>query len=323
MGTDFRDDLGLICGFRLQPPGAAVAVDLGDVDAVAPPAPPVWLHFNFNDTRARSWIDACRWLAPEGRETLLSGDRRVRLDATGNDITAVLADIYADDPDAFGVIHLYVDATCLITTRRHPTLAARRLRDDLAGGLALDTSMALFNRLLGHVVSVLGEAVAGYADLIDDAEEQVFAGDLHQPSLGQYRRTMARLRRQLTADRHALLLLPKPAPTWWSKPESKELNKISAMLATANEDLELAEERARLVSEEIDSRFAARTNRNLYFVSVAAAVLLPVTLISGIFGMNVGGLPWVENESGFAWAMGCMGAAIVIALMLMLWRRML
>lgn len=39
--------------------------------------------------------------------------------------------------------------------------------------------------------------------------------------------------------------------------------------------------------------------------------------------MNVGGLPWLENEHGFYWTMGTMLLAIGAVLGLMRWRRLL
>ena len=60
-------------------------------------------------------------------------------------------------------------------------------------------------------------------------------------------------------------------------------------------DLESVQERARLLQEEITGRTAEATNHNLYIVSLLTAIFLPITLITGIFGMNVGGVPWVDR----------------------------
>ena len=30
-----------------------------------------------------------------------------------------------------------------------------------------------------------------------------------------------------------------------------------------------------------------------------AAIVLPLSLLSGVFGMNVGGMPWLEHPGGF------------------------
>lgn len=323
MGFDLRDDRGLIFGFRLELQGRAVEIDLAAINPHEPPPSPLWLHFNVNDTRARDWIANCAWLGPFGREQLLSTERTVHLETIGVGITGMLADVFADGPESFGLFQLYADPTCLVTGRHHAMTAIGLLRRDLGNGLAIDGTANLFNRLIEHLAATFGKMTADYAVFIDDAEDRVLAGHFPEANLGQRRRAMARLRRQVVADRHALGDLPLHPPAWWGKPAARDLRQVAGVLSAVAQDLELVQERARLLDEEIDSRIAERTNRNFYFLSVAAAVFLPITLISGIFGMNVGGLPWVENSSGFAWVMGCMLAAIVIALALMRWRRML
>ena len=63
------------------------------------------------------------------------------------------------------------------------------------------------------------------------------------------------------------------------------------------------------------------TNHNLYIVSLLTALFLPITLITGIFGMNVGGVPWVDQDGGFAWVFAIMILTAVTSLVLLHWRR--
>lgn len=323
MGVELHDNRGLICGFLLQSQGPAIGIDIGAVSPIAPPDGPIWLHFNLNDGRARTWIGGCAWLPVEGRERLLSPDRSALLEVTGNTISGALADVFADDPERFGLVSISMDQTCLISGRRHPVSAAALLREDLATGLPIDTTPALFNRLFTHLVATRSKAVAEFVAVIDDAEDRVFAGAYHDVRLGQHRGGIARLRRQVISDRNACADFFAHPPAWWPKPATKELRRIGGALTSVGQDLDLAQDRARLIAEEIDSRQIERTNRNLYFVSVAATVFLPMTVISGIFGMNVGGLPWLEDANGFRWAMGCMAAAVALAFGVITWRRML
>jgi zinc transporter len=37
----------------------------------------------------------------------------------------------------------------------------------------------------------------------------------------------------------------------------------------------------------------------MYVLSVVAAIFLPLTFVTGLLGMNVGGLPGVESPRGF------------------------
>lgn len=324
MGTELHDNKGLICGFHLAANGAlsgpAVDIDLAACAALEPGDGLAWLHFNLNDARAREWIAR---LDEDGREMLLSADRSVRLEPCGDAVAGALADIHADDPDGLGVIVIHVERARLITGRHHPMTSAALLRADLLGGAVFEDVGALFNRLLEHFAATFGKATLAHADLVDDIEDQVFAGDYQHSQLGQLRRTMARMRRQIGANRHALGDFAAHPPPWWHKAAAKDLRRIAGALNTVAQDLELAQERARLITEEIDARMTERTNRNLYFISLAAAAFLPITLISGIFGMNVGGLPWVEDENGFYWTIGCMAAAVAVAFVWLLRRRML
>ncbi len=62
---------------------------------------------------------------------------------------------------------------------------------------------------------------------------------------------------------------------------------------------------------------AEQTNRNLHILAVVTTVFMPASLIAGIFGMNVGGLPLIQDSDGFWWAMAILAAASVIVLWLL------
>ena len=323
MGIDLHDDKGLVFGFRLEPAGQVTAIGLSGVNQSQPPEQALWLHFNLVDRRAVEWLRESVWLSPQARAALLSAEQHVRLESFGEGLVGVLSDLLAEDPDEFGVFHLYADQRCLITGRRHGVASLGALRRDLTSGTQVDGTPALLNALLRRLIGTLKGLAAAHEEAIDDAEDRVLGGQDGDPSLGQRRRAMARLRRQMVANRNALTDLGEHLPPWWDKPAAEQLDHLTSVLGSAIQDLELTQERARLLSEELDSRLTERTNRNLYFVSVAAALLLPITFISGIFGMNVGGLPWLEDTKGFIWVMGCMLIAVLIAFILIHRRRML
>lgn len=323
MGIDLHDDRGLLFGFRLEPSGRATPLGLELVDRSRPPERPLWLHFNFVDRRALEWVRDCAWLGQEARASLLSSEHHVRLEALGGGLVGALSDILADDPDEFGVFHLYADQLCLVTGRRRGVAAAGLLRRDLAAGLQVEGIPALLNALLQRLVGLHKRQVVAHEGEIDEAEDAVLGGQDGEAGFGRRRRAMARLRRQMVADRHALTALVEQLPPWWDAPAAKVLAQLEGVLTSAIQDLELTQERARLLGEEMDSRLAERTSRNLYVVSVAAALFLPITLISGIFGMNVGGLPWLGDPAGFAWVIGCMLVSVLLAFAFIHWRRML
>ena len=42
-----------------------------------------------------------------------------------------------------------------------------------------------------------------------------------------------------------------------------------------------------------------QTNRTLFVLTVVTVLALPINLVAGLFGMNVGGIPLAEQASGF------------------------
>ena len=51
-------------------------------------------------------------------------------------------------------------------------------------------------------------------------------------------------------------------------------------------------------------------------------MFLPITLITGIFGMNVSGLPGVQGSNGFDGVMVLMLATVVVSLCLLYWKKL-
>jgi zinc transporter len=85
-------------------------------------------------------------------------------------------------------------------------------------------------------------------------------------------------------------------------------------------------ERAMLLQEELASRLAEATSRNLFILTVTTIVFLPMTLLSGIFGMNVQGVPGVGElapASAFWWVMLLIALAGAVTFLLIRLRRLL
>lgn len=74
---------------------------------------------------------------------------------------------------------------------------------------------------------------------------------------------------------------------------------------------------ARRLQDSIESavqiHFAAvahRTNRSMQMLTIITALFMPLTLITGIFGMNFDVMPWVHHPTGFWWSLVLMAALV-------------
>jgi zinc transporter len=306
--VDIPDNQGLICAFRLGATDNDKAISLTWAAAKAEFAAstaPIWLHFNLADTRARGWLADCEQISDVARETLLANDPPIGLEVERNHIIGVLGDFhyeFATDPEGLGVLQLYIEKNVVITGRRHSLKAIDQLRRDFLSREDLpNTTLQVILQLLQHLTYQCDAAVNRCSNNVDDIEDKLLKGRSFEQGgdLGQVRRLLVRLRRHMGGNRHALMRLVNQYPIWGDATDKAELRRELEQLDAVLQDLDLVQERARLVQEELTSRLNERINRNLYFLSIVTTVFLPITLITGIFGMNVGGLPWTQGNEGF------------------------
>lgn len=132
-----------------------------------------------------------------------------------------------------------------------------------------------------------------------------------------------RLHRHFAPEHRALQRLCGRSPAWFRDTDIGRLQDTTEALGEIVGDLDAIQERAKLLQEELAGRALEETNRNMVILSVVTAVFMPVTLITGIFGMNVAGLPGLEDGSAFWWVMLGMAGVALMALLLLHWRRLL
>ena len=328
MAIETPDSEGLICGFLLQEQGPAMPLSWNTKYDPDMATAPIWLHFNLADTRATNWIAACEAIPLDARELLLDHDALARHEIAENGLALVIGDLHHDfngDPEGFGTLRVYIDRHMLITGRHRPLKAVDQLRREMVAGLEVTTSSDLFARLIELLAGTFQRVIKEHADIVDDAEDQILAGHVRDQGaeLGRVRRLLARLRRHVNGERHALAQSLARVHRWAGNSDTTELRQAIERLDGTAQDLELVQERARLLQEEIGGRLGEATNRNLYLLSVMTTVLLPINLITGIFGMNTGGLPWSHTEDGFWHAVIFMLIGIAISLGLLRRNRIL
>ena len=325
--VELSDTRGLICGFRLRENGTSEALNW---DIASDPNRSFegaeWLHFSLADVRAKKWIGSCERIPARAREILLDSDVHIRLETVNGGFAGVLGDLHFEfdgDPDRLGVIHLYIDADLVVTARLHPLKVVDQLRVDLRGGMVVASTLRLVIQFVEDFADILAAVIAGQGEVVDRVEDHILKDRFlrDRGELGGVRRLLARLRRHINAQRGALAhTAHRPFP-WWREEDTSELRRAIARLVRIALDLESIQERARLLQEEIVSRTGEATSHNLYIVSLLTAIFLPITLVTGIFGMNVGGLPWVEEDGGFLWVFGIMTLTAITSLVLLHWRR--
>ena len=117
--------------------------------------------------------------------------------------------------------------------------------------------------------------------------------------LGSLRRMLVRLQRLLAPEPAAFFRLLNQPPDWIAGKELQNLQQAAEKFSTAITDTAALVERVKQLQEELSALVTAQANRTLFVLTVVTVLALPINLVAGLFGMNVGGIPLSQHKYGF------------------------
>lgn len=264
----------------------------------------LWLHLDAEDEASRAWIAAQEEIGTAAIDMLLAGETRPRSFSTDKGLMVVLRGVNtnpAEDPEDMVSIRLWIEKNRIISTRRRRLLSVLDIRSELDDGSGPTTSGGFLAVLIERMADRIGEFVDGIEDRLSVAEETKSDSDStsSRQTLSVLRRQIASVRRFLAPQRDALDRLYRQPGSWLTTEETLHLREEADRITRYLEDLDLARERAVVLQEEFLSLMAQEQNTRMYVLSVVAAIFLPLTFVTGLLGMNVGGLPGVDSDNGF------------------------
>ena len=303
------DPSGLICGYLIDPVGGAEPIDAdaaGHWLAVPVPLDPrfVWLHFNLAHTATLPWLHAHAALSDEFFEMLRDGLHSTRIERIEASLIAVINDVSFDfsfEPSDISTLWTSVTQRFVVTARRQPLRSVDKLRAAVKGGQPLRSAAELLEHLLRAQADVLVDIVRGTTERVDRIEDELLASrlDVKRARLGALRRLLVRLQRLLAPEPAALFRLLQHPPPWMAEPDVQALRQASEEFGVVLRDMTTLQERIKLLQEEIAAQVVEANNRNLFLLTIVTVLALPINIIAGLLGMNVGGIPLAQHTHGF------------------------
>ena len=304
------DQHGLICGYLFapgeggQPIGLPEAVEWMRHASADARRGFLWLHFNLADASAEKWIETHVSPAPEFFEALHAGSRSTRIEQARDSLIAVVNDVayeFSFDPSDIETLWLSVSESVAISARVHPLRSIDRLRQAVKDGCRFGSTVALLNHLMNDQGDVLVRVVREATVQVDTIEDSLLFGRLKhkRADSGKLRRLLVRLQRLLAPEPGALFRLLREPPRWVAAHDLDELRQSTEEFSLVIRDLAALQERIKLLQEEMAAQVGEQTNRSVFTLTVVTVLALPINIIAGLLGMNVGGIPMAQNPDGF------------------------
>ncbi|WP_457282132.1 transporter [Polaromonas sp. P5_D5] len=318
------DRTGLLCGYRFENGAPGIPVDLLEAAAWLQDESPkgksdfVWLHFNLSDAAAEASIRKHLHAVPEFFEALHAGSRSTRIEDAHDTLIAVVNDVayeFAFDPAEMSSLWLNVAPHMALSARSHPLRSIDRMRDAIKNGKPLASSVSFLNQLLREQGDVLVRIVRDATVQVDVVEDKFLIGRLHnrRADLGKLRRVLVRLQRLLAPEPGALFRLLRLPPPWVSEHDLEELRQATEEFSLTIRDMSELKERIKLLQEEIAAQVSEETNRSVFILTMVTVLALPINIVAGLLGMNVGGIPLAEHPHGFMVIVGIIGVFTAFA----------
>ena len=206
------------------------------------------------------------------------------------------------DPEDMVAVRMWSDGKRIITTRRRRLQAAFELSEAIEKGVGPCNAGEFVESLTDKMVERMADVVDGLSDEVDDLEESVLTMESYElrPLIAELRRHTIGLRRYLAPQREAVSRLFNEKLEWLTDMDRSRLRESADRTTRFVEDLDLARERAVVVQEELTSRLSEKMDRTMYVLSIVAAIFLPLGFLTGLLGINVGGIPGAEYTGSFA-----------------------
>ncbi len=302
---------GLVHAYVLDGEGGARSLTRQQLDDVQlQPQQSLWLHWDRGHPQTHAWLRDESGLNEFSCDLLLEENTRPRLLPLPNDeLLLFLRGVNLNpgaEPEDMVSVRIFAAAQRVISLRLRPLHATEDLIAELEAGKGPKTSSELMLYLAQHMTGKVDALVSDLSDLVDSQEEQADADERFTPEHGQMlhiRRRAAGLRRFLAPQRDIFGQL-----AWFADDDSDYWNELNNRLTRYLEELELIRERVGLVLETESRRMSERMNRTMYRFGIVTGIFLPMSFLTGLLGINVGGIPGSESPYGFLVACGLMAS---------------
>ena len=263
----------------------------------------LWLHFSLSNVASESWLREHLHLPDTFYESLNSDMDATHLEQDGDALVARIHDVLDDFTfDALvATTTLCIMPGLVLSAHVRPWRSIDKLRTEVQAGQLFRSPIEILARLFRDQAAVLVDIVRNTKKQVTPMEQQLLAKriSVNRSELGSLRRMLVRLQRLLAPEPAAFFRLLNRPPDWIKEDELQNLQQSAEKFSTSISNAAALVERVKQLQEELSALDSEQTNRTLFVLTMVTVLALPINLVAGLFGMNVGGIPLAQDKYGF------------------------
>jgi len=260
-----------------------------------------------------AWLQARAGVDPVARRALGSSEGRPGVSVYDEAMVVTLRGINLDEdaePGDMVTIRTWIEPGRFLLVRHHRVRAVEDVYASFASEGAPKDVSELLLRLINALLARISDYAEGVEEQADGFEDQVLdpEDDPERADLVDLRRQVMAVRRHLVTQRELLVRLHEAELPVLAATHLRGFRDAANRMARYVDELESVRDRAMLVHEELAAREAERMNARMYLFTLIAGVFLPLGFLTGLLGINVGGMPGADDPTAFWWVCGICGS---------------
>lgn len=260
-----------------------------------------WIHFDLTTPGLADWCYA--HLPPLASRTLLAKRTRPSVDVHDDGLVLTLRGVNLNagqEVEDMVSLRVWATETLVITVRKQRIFALDDVKDQILKGDAPDTPLRLIARITERLVDRIETLSLELEDRAETMEDAGYDTDTDPPKdLLPIRQQVITLRRHIGPLADALQDLAHIDSHLIKKPFRSRLRHTASRAKRSVDEVHEVADRLTALSDHLELQQDARLARNSYKLSVVAAIFLPLSFLTGLFGVNVAGMPGVQSDNAF------------------------
>lgn len=288
-----------------------------------------WVHLDGNCPNSKKWLEReVSYLDHLIIDALLANETRPRIMEFDTGMLIILRGVNLNcdsKVEELVSVRLWVDESRIISIQKRNFSAAFNVAEKLEGGKKIKNSGEFLYNFMYETLNLIADSVDDFASKMDEVEnkavDNIYDANLRETIVSIRRNAMV-FKRHMIPQKEVILHLKTNENDWiedWARRHFQENHdKICHLI----EEIDEASQRSQIVHSEISNSIADRLNKSMFKISLVASIFMPLGFVAGLFGMNVGGIPYSTDPEGFTTIVAMM-CGVIVATIWMFRRRKL
>lgn len=293
-----------ITGLFVQENGTTSQLSREEMQNRNPQEGLLWIDLDYNIQENHQWLQKQSNVDAIVLEALLAEDTRPRYFIHKNGLLLILRGVNLNpgaDPDDMVSLRLWVEPKRIISVWRRKVMAVEDLHTQILQGNGPKTEGEFLAQMTKNISLRMAESINNISTQVDDLEDQIFEQNDKpvRTVISELRRQIIGLKRYLAPQKEILSRIQIEKIDFFNQDNRASLRETTDRLTRYVEDLDEAKERTAVAQDEMESQMNSRMNKTMYLLSIVTVIFLPLGLITGLLGINVGGIPGAQNPYAF------------------------